>query len=116
VLDYLTPHVKARRHHAKSTAGADYMVNVQGTSRHAELPGGGYPPYPASPVHLHQPRGVPRHPNDKPLKKGDIVNIDVTVIKDGWHGDNSRMYMVGDASIAAKRLCASPTKPCGTAS
>ena len=45
-------------------------------------------------------------PNDKPLKKGDIVNFDITVIKDGWHGDTSRMFMVGEASIAAKRLCA----------
>jgi methionyl aminopeptidase len=40
------------------------------------------------------------------LKKGDIVNIDVTVIKDGWHGDSSRMYIVGEASLAARRLCA----------
>jgi methionyl aminopeptidase len=44
-------------------------------------------------------------PNDKPLKKGDIVNVDVTVIKDGWHGDTSRMFLIGDCSIAAKRLC-----------
>jgi methionyl aminopeptidase len=39
------------------------------------------------------------------LKNGDIVNVDVTVIKDGWHGDNSRMYVVGEGSIAARRLC-----------
>ena len=45
-----------------------------------------------------------RQPNDKPLKKGDSVNIDITVIKDGWHGDTSRMFSVGDVSIAAKRL------------
>jgi methionyl aminopeptidase len=44
-------------------------------------------------------------PNDKPLKKGDIVNIDVTIIKDGWHGDSSRMFMVGEVSVAARRLC-----------
>jgi methionyl aminopeptidase len=43
-------------------------------------------------------------PNDKPLKKGDIVNVDVTVIKDGWFGDTSRMFVVGEASIAARRL------------
>ena len=55
-------------------------------------------------------------PNDKPLKKGDIVNIDVTVIKDGWYGDTSRMFIVGEVSIAAKRLCRSPTRRCGTAS
>ena len=44
-------------------------------------------------------------PADKRLKKGDIINIDVTVIKDGWHGDTSRMYLVGDVSPHAKRLC-----------
>ncbi len=43
-------------------------------------------------------------PSDKKLKKGDIINIDVTVIKDGYHGDNSRMYYVGKPSILAKRL------------
>ena len=43
-------------------------------------------------------------PDDRPLRNGDIVNVDVTVIKDGWHGDNSRMYIVGEGSIAARRL------------
>ncbi|MGO4682581.1 type I methionyl aminopeptidase [Hyphomicrobium sp. 2TAF46] len=43
-------------------------------------------------------------PNDKPLKPGDIVNIDVTLIVDGWHGDTSRMYSVGDVSRRAERL------------
>lgn len=44
-------------------------------------------------------------PDDKKLKNGDIVNIDVTVIVDGWHGDTSRMFFVGEPSIKAKRLC-----------
>lgn len=44
-------------------------------------------------------------PSDKKLKDGDIVNIDVTVILDGWHGDTSRMYYVGEPSVKAKRLC-----------
>src|SRR5581483_4412062 len=43
-------------------------------------------------------------PNDKPLREGDIVNIDVTVILDGWHGDTSRMYLVGDVKLKAQRL------------
>src|ERR1700735_206125 len=43
-------------------------------------------------------------PNDKPLRDGDIINIDVTVILDGWHGDTSRMYLVGDVKLKAKRL------------
>ena len=43
-------------------------------------------------------------PNDTPLKDGDILNIDITVIVDGYHGDTSRMYWVGEPSIKAKRL------------
>lgn len=43
-------------------------------------------------------------PNDKKLKKGDIINIDVTVIKDGYHGDTSKMYFLGKPSILAERL------------
>jgi methionyl aminopeptidase len=43
-------------------------------------------------------------PNDKPLREGDVVNIDVTYILDGWHGDSSRMYPVGEIKRAAERL------------
>ena len=43
-------------------------------------------------------------PGDKVLKDGDIVNVDVTPIVDGWHGDTSRMYFVGDVSIKARKL------------
>ena len=43
-------------------------------------------------------------PSDKILKDGDIVNVDVTALKDGWHGDTSRMFKVGDISIKAKKL------------
>ena len=43
-------------------------------------------------------------PGDRVLKDGDIVNIDVTPIVDGWHGDTSRMYLVGDVSIKARKL------------
>ena len=43
-------------------------------------------------------------PNDKPLREGDIVNIDVTYVVDGWHGDSSRMYPVGEIKRAAERL------------
>jgi methionyl aminopeptidase len=43
-------------------------------------------------------------PSDKRLKDGDIVNIDVTPLLDGWHGDTSRMYLVGDVPLKAKRL------------
>ncbi len=43
-------------------------------------------------------------PSERKLQNGDIVNIDVTVILDGWHGDSSRTYLVGETSIKAKRL------------
>ena len=43
-------------------------------------------------------------PSDKKLKTGDILNIDVTVILDGWHGDTSRMFYVGEVAIKPKRL------------
>jgi methionyl aminopeptidase len=44
-------------------------------------------------------------PGDKVLKSGDIVNIDITVIKDGWHGDTSKMFQVGEPSVKARRIC-----------
>ncbi|MCO7233370.1 MULTISPECIES: type I methionyl aminopeptidase [unclassified Cobetia] len=47
--------------------------------------------------------GIPD--DNKKLKKGDILNIDITVIKDGYHGDTSKMYFVGEPSIQAERLC-----------
>ncbi|MFK5979135.1 MAG: type I methionyl aminopeptidase [Rhizobiaceae bacterium] len=43
-------------------------------------------------------------PNDKPLKEGDIINVDITYVLDGWHGDSSRMYTVGKIKRAAERL------------
>ena len=43
-------------------------------------------------------------PSNKTLNEGDILNVDVTVFKDGWHGDTSRMFMIGDCSIKAQRL------------
>jgi methionyl aminopeptidase len=43
-------------------------------------------------------------PNEKKLKSGDIINIDITVIKDGYHGDTSKMFCVGEVSQHAKRL------------
>mgnify|MGYP001823425044 CR=1 FL=1 len=44
-------------------------------------------------------------PGDRKLKNGDILNIDITVIKDGWHGDTSKMFLVGEPSLRARRLC-----------
>jgi methionyl aminopeptidase len=107
VLDLLTPHVKPGVTTLELDRLAhDHIVNVQGgvpATLGYQPPG--YPPYPASlcaSVNHQVCHGIP---NDKPLKSGDIVNIDVTVIKDGWHGDTSRMFVVGDGAIAARRLC-----------
>ena len=108
VLDYLTPFVQAGvTTNALDQLAHDYIVDVQGgIPAPLNYKGGGNTPYPKSictSVNHQVCHGIP---SDKVLKKGDIVNIDVTVIKDGWHGDTSRMFMVGDVSIAAKRLCA----------
>jgi methionyl aminopeptidase len=106
VLDYLTPFVKPGiTTNEIDRLAHDYMTLVQGTiPATLNYKPSGYAAYPKSlctSVNSQVCHGIP---NDKPLKKGDTVNIDVTVIKNGWHGDTSRMYLVGDVSIAAKRL------------
>ncbi|MDE2275903.1 MAG: type I methionyl aminopeptidase [Burkholderiales bacterium] len=107
VLDMLTPHVRAGVTTKELDRLAhDHMVQVQGgipaTLGYAPP---GYPPYPASLCSSLNDVVCHGIPDDRPLRDGDIVNIDVTVIKNGWHGDNSRMYVVGEGSIAARRLC-----------
>jgi methionyl aminopeptidase len=107
LLDYLAPFVKP----GITTNELDRLAEVHTTqvlgaiSAPLNYAPGGHNPYPKSictSINHQVCHGIP---NDKPLRKGDIVNVDVTVIKDGWHGDSSRMYMVGDVSVAAKRLC-----------
>ncbi len=107
VLDFLTAHVQPGiTTNALDKLAFDYITEVQGgIPAPLNYRGGGNVPYPKSictSVNHQVCHGIP---NDKQLKKGDVVNIDVTVIKDGWHGDTSRMFIVGDTSIAAKRLC-----------
>lgn len=107
VLDFITPYVKPG-----VTTGEldklchDYMTEQQGTtSATLNYAPPGYPPFPKSictSINHQVCHGIP---GDKVLKKGDIMNIDVTVIKDGFYGDNSRMFIVGDAGILPKRLC-----------
>lgn len=80
----------------------NYIVDVQGCVP-APL-GYGYPPFPKSictSINHVICHGIP---DDKPLKDGDCVNIDVTVIKDGYHGDTSKMFFVGQPTIQAERL------------
>lgn len=106
VLDYITPFVKA----GITTGELDrlcheYMMKVQAT-----IPAPlnycppGYTPFPKSictSVNDVVCHGIP---GDKVLKNGDVVNIDITVIKEGYHGDTSRMFYIGEPSILAKRL------------
>ena len=82
------------------------MVNVQGTiPAPLNYAPPGYTPYPKSictSVNHQVCHGIP---GDRVLKHGDIVNLDITVIKDGYHGDTSRMFVVGDGGLPARRLC-----------
>ncbi|UWE18723.1 type I methionyl aminopeptidase [Herbaspirillum huttiense] len=106
VLDYITPFVKP----GVTTGEIDrlcheYMTNVQGS-----IPAPlnycppGYTPYPKAictslnDVICH---GIP---GDKVMKNGDVLNIDVTIIKNGYHGDTSRMFFLGEPSILGRRL------------
>ncbi len=78
----------------------DYIVNVQDAVP-APLNYNGFPKSVCTSVNHVVCHGIP---SDKVLKDGDIINIDVTVIKHGYHGDTSKMYFVGKPSILAKRL------------
>ena len=102
VLDLMAEHVRP----GVSTEELDriareHIVNVQGTIP-ANVGYRGYPKTLCTSVNNVICHGIPSEA--KILKDGDIVNIDVTVIKDGWHGDTSRMYIVGEPSVMAKRL------------
>ncbi len=106
VLDFITPHVRPNVTTEELDALChDYMVNVQHTiPAPLNYAPPGYQPFPKSictSVNHVVCHGVP---GAKKLKPGDVVNIDVTVIKDGFHGDTSRMFYVGEPSIQARRL------------
>ena len=107
VLDFITPFVKPGITTDEiDKLCHDYMVNVQNTiPAPLNYAPDGHTPYPKSictSINHQICHGVP---GPKALKEGDIVNIDVTVIKDGFHGDTSRMFLLGETSIQAKRLC-----------
>jgi methionyl aminopeptidase len=78
----------------------DYIVNTQ-RAIPAPLNYRGFPRSICTSVNNQVCHGIP---GTKRLKKGDIVNIDVTVIKDGYHGDTSKMFLVGESSVLARRL------------
>ncbi|TWH64696.1 methionyl aminopeptidase [Azomonas agilis] len=78
----------------------DYIVNVQ-QAIPAPLNYKGYPKSICTSINQVVCHGIP---NDKPLKNGDIINVDITVIKDGYHGDTSKMFLVGKVPDWAERL------------
>jgi len=78
----------------------DYIVNEQ-QAIPAPLDYHGFPKSICTSVNQVICHGIP---NEKRLKNGDMINIDITVIKDGWHGDTSKMFFVGDTSIQGKRV------------
>lgn len=107
VLDYITPFVKPGiTTDELDRLCHDYMVKVQDT-----IPAPlnycppGMSPYPKSictSVNHQVCHGIP---GAKALKNGDIVNLDITVIKEGFHGDTSRMFLVGEPGVLPNRLC-----------
>ena len=102
VLDMIAPHVIA----GITTDELDqichtYIVGVQ-EAIPAPLNYHGFPKSICTSVNHQVCHGIP---SNKKLKKGDIVNIDITVIKDGFHGDTSKMFLIGKPNVATQRLC-----------
>lgn len=103
VLDMIAPHVRP----GVTTEALDKLCHDYMREQHGVISaclGYGSPPFPkATCISVNHVvcHGIP---GNKTLKNGDIVNIDVTVIKDGFHGDTSRMYGVGEIGVMAQRL------------
>ncbi len=101
VLDMIEPHVKAGiTTDELNTLCHEFITNVQDAIP-APLNYRGFPKSICTSVNHVICHGIP---SNKRLKDGDIINIDITVIKDEFHGDTSRMFFVGKPSIRAKRL------------
>lgn len=102
VLDMIGPHVKAGVNtQTLNDICHDYITGEQ-QAVPAPLNYRGFPRSICTSVNHVVCHGIP---GEKALKRGDIVNIDITVIKDGWHGDTSRMFFVGQPGVAARRIC-----------
>ncbi|MGH1538853.1 MAG: type I methionyl aminopeptidase [Arenicella sp.] len=102
VLDMIEPHIQPGiTTDELNTICHDYILNEQ-QAIPAPLNYRGFPKSICTSVNHVICHGIP---GDKRLKKGDIINVDITVIKDGYHGDTSRMFHVGKTSIIAQRVC-----------
>ena len=100
VLDFITPYVKE----TVTTNTLDQLCHEFILSKGAipaPLNYKGFPKSICTSVNHVVCHGIP---SDKTLKNGDIINIDITVILDQWHGDTSRMFFIGKESIKAKKL------------
>ncbi len=99
-LDMLAPHVRP----GVATEALDRLA-IEFARDHKAVPAPlnyrGYPKSICTSINHIVCHGIP---NDKPLREGDIVNIDITLIVDGWHGDSSRMFCVGEVNRKAERL------------
>jgi len=101
VLDMITPYVKVGiTTEELDNICHDYMVNTQKVIP-APLNYHGFPKSICTSVNHQICHGIP---SDKKLKNGDIINIDITVIKDGYHGDTSRMFAVGKPTVKGQRI------------
>ena len=99
-LDFITPHVQPGvTTEALDKLCAEFVADHGAIS--APLNYRGFPKSVCTSINHVVCHGIP---GDKVLQDGDIINIDVTPIVDGWHGDTSRMFYVGDVSVKARRL------------
>jgi len=102
VLEMITPYVKPGiTTNELDQICHDYIVNVQ-KAIPAPLNYRGFPKSICTSVNHQVCHGIP---SERVLKDGDIINIDITVIKDQYHGDTSKMFLLGKPSILAQRLC-----------
>lgn len=101
-LDMIGPHVRA----GISTGELDQICHEYIVNELAAIPAPlnykGFPKSICTSLNHQVCHGIP---GDRNLKNGDIVNIDITVIKDEFHGDTSKMFFVGEPSVQAERLC-----------
>ena len=99
-LDFITPHVRVGARTDELDGLCEEFIR-----RHGAIPAPlnyrGFPKSICTSINHVVCHGIP---SERRLREGDIVNIDVTVILDGWHGDTSRMYCLGDVGVKAQRL------------
>ncbi len=101
VLEMIAPHVQAGvTTDELNTLCHDYIVNEQ-QAIPAPLNYHGFPKSICTSVNHQVCHGIP---SAKRLKKGDLINIDITVIKDGYHGDTSKMFYIGEPSVLGRRV------------